>query len=1286
MSTVLPFSNNIIQVYAYEGFSYTLSNPDSGTYTLQTVSNSSGFGSNPSPLYFTKNGNTSYTFAVTDLSNNLTAGTQESFLLTTTGAIIRPVSSNIVNIGAGRFLDGSGATLSNTSYTFYKQEPIPRIRFVAPSFTLNQPTSVPALPPGLAFVNVASNMWDLSGIPLTTVPTSNYQIIGVQTGGSKIITTRINMTVSNERIRINVSGSPVINMTVGSAIQARVLTSIPPSGSSVVRYTYPSFPDGITVKDICGTTQTGTTFTPTDPSYTMIISGTPSLTAAYAFRDAGVTSTGLVYPVQATRTVPLPLVSNSQSLVLAFGETVLFDQSQSPTLYTDARVDSSAVFYRAGTYFGGTVGMSNIFSPDLRSDLSLVFIPSLSRANLSGTPLSAGSASYTIRAINSNGTQRDYSTPISVVNDAITFTSPIGVDLCSTFVLSRPVSQSLSGYYISNIQFTAIADSRRSVVLSAPALNGTGLSLNSNGVLSGTPTTITPLTNLIVTATVSGSPSVTASKTIKFSIVDDQFTFGPISSTATTLLQNKAMTPIQVTATTLSGRNISSFSATGLPSGVSISSVGIISGTPLSSGVFAVIISASTGFSSGSTNVTLNVIPDNIIVALANTSDTVATSFSGVEFDVLTYSGNTGTVATTPISNRAPQQGRNFSVSFPSSNLLQGDFTPLPALLPRYRFAVTGSAGTLTVQSTVNVAVTNPSTFVRHLIGYSNAPTGIQNPTPPNFNNGAPPYGTVDILRNTGIPVDLANPGILNDFTYTAFGLTWTSIQSASNFPSNVKSAMSNIPFGLFDMAQSGSTLVAVLGSNLIRSIDSGATWSLVSSSNIQSLAGISGGPVIPWPPPANPSNYTPSNPLFSCIATDGTSNWLAIGNGSKGASEFNVVRRSFDNGETWVDTSINQILVGNSNTKLFYSGGRYILLPGGSNSTFSNLYYADASSPSSWTGVSIAGYMNGLASNGSGSLLVVGSNGASAACYSSSTNGTSWSALGTDPIPYSAAAAISNAHYAHGSWVVVGRDSNGFAGVSRSTDLSGWSVAGPFSPGAIDVVTEDGAAWQLAGTGVAINGRWSNSAIVWAGGNPDGVLYNRKRILASTSLPGTPSLTLTLPFDSNGIAFVEPAILPTILWQHVPLSPSISVRAQTSTPNQFLYYYASGLPDGLRFVTNDICGTSASITGTSVRYSDAPQRVLLFAVDDTTNPDRIATLRLNLRTILPTVTRQQIGAGAYTSLVRQYTLVNAAQNARDNRVFPNQEALLGEFTAPPAPDVVTQPIDPRCFDPNACQ
>jgi hypothetical protein len=67
-----------------------------------------------------------------------------------------------------------------------------------------------------------------------------------------------------------------------------------------------------------------------------------------------------------------------------------------------------------------------------------------------------------------------------------------------------------------------------------------------------------------------------------------------------------------------------------------------------------------------------------------------------------------------------------------------------------------------------------------------------------------------------------------------------------------------------------------------------------------------------------------------------------------------------------------------------------------------------------------------------------------------------------------------------------------------------------------------------------------------------------------------------------------------------------------------------------------------------------------------------ITAFTVTLIVNVPRVIRKQTSAGAYTSLVRDYTEVNAAINARDTRVNPTEEAALGSFASPYAPDVVT--------------
>jgi hypothetical protein len=121
-----------------------------------------------------------------------------------------------------------------------------------------------------------------------------------------------------------------------------------------------------------------------------------------------------------------------------------------------------------------------------------------------------------------------------------------------------------------------------------------------------------------------------------------------------------------------------------------------------------------------------------------------------------------------------------------------------------------------------------------------------------------------------------------------------------------------------------------------------------------------------------------------------------------------------------------------------------------------------------------------------------------------------------------------------------------------------------------------------------------------------------------------------------------------------------------------YLFVTTADLPPGLTF--NQLTGI---ITGTPVRAGN--DSVTIFAKDD----NGVSSIILNFTILVPRVIRKQDGAGAYTSLLRQYTEVLGAQNARDNRVLPNQERALGEFMSPEAPDVITQVIDPKCRNPN---
>jgi hypothetical protein len=1257
MSTPLSFGTNNITVYSYEPFSYRLSNNVGGTTKMSLVSRTSGI-----PASYISVTDSSAVFVTT--SNAMSPSSQQFIINLTnaSGTVVSNTSTTNVTSAPGRFTDGGGNSLGLSNYTFYLQEAITPIRLYAP-FNIGTPTSSPSLPPGLSFTAVDASYVAITGTPLTTVPQSNYLVIGKQPGTSKVVSSTLPIIISNERIRTDISGGGIFSpMQIGVDVSANTITTL---ARGALRYTWGSLPDGIYATDNSGN-GVNSGFFPSDPSKTLIIGGTPTLTTASNFRDGGY-SNGFTQSIFAQRTAPTPLLSNTIPLTFAFGETVLFDTANAPPPYYSAvAVDPSATSFRAQTYFTSNVDISSIFSPNLRADMSLAF-NGVDRAYLVGNPFpeGVGSNNYIIRAINRNGKTRDLTTTITVINDSVTFQTPptpAATDVCYNFVFSRDVSFALNGYYPAPIRYVASSAAKRPIFWTSEGLAGTNLSLDICGntaTLVGVPESLISLRNLRVTATADGT-AATATRDISFSVVNDMVTITPVNSNIPakdrTLPANQPMTPtIQLTATALSGLPIRTFSATGLPPGVRVSRTGLINGTPTASidASYTATISATTGFTTASNVYTFTNVRDNTIVIMPNIFETVPSVFSGVEFRTLGYSGLQGiTSVSGNVAQRGPWQGTSFSVSMPDGINLQGDFSSVPALLPKYRIGLTGSlsnAQSITIPVEVNIR--NTPTFVRHLIG-------IEDSVDPTNN-------FLKLVRNTGQSI-----GLTTNYGYEFGGnaLQWENV--------GVSSSLLNAPYGIHDMAQNGNVIVAVLGSNMVRSADAGLTWNQIPGSNIQATTLQGGVPSIPY--------YTAS-PLFGCIATDGSSNWLAIANGWDGSVFNNILRTSSDNGVTWTDRTVSNFVDIISNTKLFYNNSRYFVAAGATAAI--PVLYAEVGDEVRWfpaQGFISGDAINDLAFKGF-NLLAVGSNGTSSACYSSSDNGENWTPLSVEPIPYSGSTQVNVADYAYGRWVVAGSDSFGNFTFSYSSDLVNWTPLGSvIGPGAFTASVEDESAWLFAGAG----GSQPGYTAPWWGPNRDissnlqgwgaGVVpfAFTKRITALTTPATWPSiLTLSMAYDAGLLQWMSPTKTSYINWQFVPIETIHGAVDRTNISPALVYFYSYGSIDGLTFSIDDDSQTF-DISGTAVTFSDATQRILVFASyygDPVNYTDiKILPLVLSMRTILPTVQKQQSGAGAWTYLLRQYTEVNAATTSRDNKALPAGEYKLGQFTRPEPPNVIT--------------
>jgi hypothetical protein len=201
----------------------------------------------------------------------------------------------------------------------------------------------------------------------------------------------------------------------------------------------------------------------------------------------------------------------------------------------------------------------------------------------------------------------------------------------------------------------------------------------------------------------------------------------------------------------------------------------------------------------------------------------------------------------------------------------------------------------------------------------------------------------------------------------------------------------------------------------------------------------------------------------------------------------------------------------------------------------------------------------------------------------------------------------------------------------------------------------------------------WTSSEI---GGSNMPDINNDLRFLAARSAfvyTKNPPINIRLEFRTTGASgptITSPSSTSFLQFQYIPITP-IQLSA-VGNGQVYFFVESADLPPGLIFnpLTN-------RITGKIVRIGN--DTVQIYARDD--NGTSIMTL--SFTTIIPRIIRKQNGAGSYTSLVRQYTEVLGAQNARDNRALPTQERRLGEFMSPEAPDVITQVIDPKCRNPN---
>ncbi len=349
----------------------------------------------------------------------------------------------------------------------------------------------------------------------------------------------------------------------------------------------------------------------------------------------------------------------------------------------------------AGTAFSQTFTQSggigtttfSLASGSLPAGLTLA-----ASGTLSGTPTQTGSFTITVKATDANGctgTGANYT--LTIACQTITVNNPA----VSTGVAGSPFSQT----------FTQSGGIGTTTFTLASGTLPSGLTLATNGTLSGTPTVVGTFP---ITVKVTDSNGCTGTGATYNLVISCQ----TITVTPPAVNTGVAGSPFSQTFTQSGAIGAATFSLTAgaLPTGLTLASNGVLSGTPLQTGTFAITVTVTdSNGCTGSANYTLTITCQTITV----TNPAVSSGVAGAAFSqTFTQSGAIGSATFSLVSGSLPA-----GLSLSASGVLSG--TPTQTGSFPITVAVTDANGCSGVGPTYNltiacqtISVTNPSVNV----------------------------------------------------------------------------------------------------------------------------------------------------------------------------------------------------------------------------------------------------------------------------------------------------------------------------------------------------------------------------------------------------------------------------------------------------------------------------------------------------------------------------------------------------------------------------------------------
>ena len=450
-------------------------------------------------------------------------------------------------------------------------------------------------------------------------------------------------------------------------------------------------------------------------SGTGTISGTPSVISAATVYTVTVTDTN-----SATSTATFSLTVNS---------AVIAAQSVASTTLTQNHLSPT---FTPVTATGGTGTLTYSVLPALPTGLSMSVAGSIS-----GTPTATSTlTAYAVTVTDSNGATTTASFNLTV-NSAVAITTSAS----STVLTANHLAAA----------FTPVtgAGGTGALTYSVLPVLPSGLSMATTGAISGTPTVTSPLTAYTVTVTDINAATATATFNLTVS--------GPVSATTsvsnTTLTESHASTAFTpVTGTGGTGTLTYSVLPV-LPTGLSFSTAGVVSGTPTVTSTATIYTVTVTDTNSATATATFSLtVTGSVSAATAVSSTTLTENHVAASFTPVTGAGGTGTL----IYSVLPVLPTG--LSFSTAGVVSG--TPI----------VTSAASNYTVTVTDANSATATATFSLTVTGSVSAVTAISSTTLTQ-NHLATTFSPVTGVGGTGMLTYSVLPALPTGLSFSTAGV-----------------------------------------------------------------------------------------------------------------------------------------------------------------------------------------------------------------------------------------------------------------------------------------------------------------------------------------------------------------------------------------------------------------------------------------------------------------------------------------------------------------------------------